>query len=319
MAGLNGFFLGGVADSMADIRKQDADTALRSRGLDLQSRQIDISERAGKRAEGQQFIAGVEKQIAENMGIVSETIKAAVAAGRDPAQIQATVGPLIEASKGLATKIGRNPAALDAMVKASLFAPTPAETGAAKGTEKGASAVAETRAKEKGGLDTSAIEDPVKRIEGENKLRDDFLKQAAPYITIRDSKNRMDQIEKTGAGDIALLFNYMKILDPGSTVREGEFATASSVAGLPGHIEALRKQVLGEGRLPDAARTQIVSQANKLYQAAANQHDKTQTQFANIARRSGLNPNNVIVDLLPAGAPIGGTTPGGTNFKVLGR
>lgn len=306
---MNGFFAGGMAEGMMNAQKQgleesrlSQDTALRSRGLDLQSRQVDISERAGKRAESQALIAQADKQIADTMGIVSETIKNGIAAGRDPAKIQEVVAPLVASAKSIAGKIGRNPASLDAMVQASLFQPTPAEAGAAAGTTKGSAAVAESRVKEKAGIDTALIDDPVKKVQAEGSLRDDYLKQAAPYITIRDAKNRIDQIEKTGAGDVALLFQYMKILDPGSTVREGEFATAANVAGVPGQIEALRKRVLGEGQLPEAARKQILSQANKLYQAAANQHDKLQNSFAGIAKRSGLSIDNVVVNLAPNGA-----------------
>ena len=40
----------------------------------------------------------------------------------------------------------------------------------------------------------------------------------------------------SGASDIALLYGYMKVLDPGSTVREGEFATASNAGGIPDKI-----------------------------------------------------------------------------------
>jgi hypothetical protein len=329
MGGINsGFFAGGMADSMASIRKQEGEAALKNRELDitdsyhkadvgLRGRAMDIAERAGKRADSTAIITQVEKNISDTMGIVSETIKGGISAGRDPEQIQAAVAPLVASAKGLGARIGKKPEMFDAMVNAQLFAPTPTEAGTAAGTTKGAAAVAEGNAKTAGGFNPNAIDDPVKKLEGENKLRDDYLKQAAPYITIRDSKNRLDNIERTGAGDVALLFQFMKILDPGSTVREGEFETAGSVAGVPGQIEALRQKVIGGGRLSEDARKQIISQSNKIYQAAANQHDKLQTQFAGIAKRSGLNPDNVTINLLPAGAAAAGTTPGGTTFRII--
>ena len=35
------------------------------------------------------------------------------------------------------------------------------------------------------------------------------------------------------AGDMALIFSYMKMLDPNSTVREGEYATAQDAGSIP--------------------------------------------------------------------------------------
>lgn len=333
----SGFFSGGMAEGMAIADKQaledrrlTADTGLRTRALDitessnkadqgLRSRALDITESAGKRVENQAMIERIQKNVSDTMAVVGNTIKEAMAVGRDPAQIEAAVAPLLMNVKPLAAKIGITPDALDAQVKAQLFQPTGIEAakagGTAEGTKKGFSQAAEDAVVTAAGGNPSRIKDPKDRVTLEGGLRDDYLKQATPYITIRDAKNRMDGIENSGAGDIALLFQFMKILDPGSTVREGEFATAGSVAGVPGQIEGLRRQLVGGGRLSDAARTQIKSQSDKLYQAAANQHDKLTTTFSNIAKRQGLNPDNVTVNLLPAGAAL--STPGGTTFRIL--
>lgn len=37
----------------------------------------------------------------------------------------------------------------------------------------------------------------------------------------------------SAANDLAMIFAYMKMLDPGSVVREQEFANAQNAAGIP--------------------------------------------------------------------------------------
>ena len=68
----------------------------------------------------------------------------------------------------------------------------------------------------------------------ENTLRDEFNKQAGDFSALRSnySKIRTAQKADTAAGDLSLIFGYMKMLDPGSVVREGEFATAQNAGGI---------------------------------------------------------------------------------------
>lgn len=42
--------------------------------------------------------------------------------------------------------------------------------------------------------------------------------------------------EASAAGDMALIYNYMKVLDPGSAVKEGEYATAEKAGSVPDAI-----------------------------------------------------------------------------------
>lgn len=308
---VNGFFLGGAAEGVSDSRKAGLDDRALAADTGLRTRAVDIQEKTLQRAENQDAIKRVDDNIANTMAVVSETIKGAIAVGRDPAAIQKAVAPLVESAKALAAKVGRDPRSLDAQVQAQLFQPTTMETKSVEGAGKAVSQIAEENTLKAAGYDgLGKWKTFDEKVKAEGALRDDYLKQAAPFITIRDAKNRLDTIEETGAGDVALVFQYMKILDPGSTVREGEFATASNAAGVPSSIIATYNKLTGGGVLAPEARKQIKSQAGKLYQAAANQHDKTTTKFGEIAKRNRLDDRNVIVDLLPAGAEKAMRTPG---------
>jgi hypothetical protein len=129
---------------------------------------------------------------------------------------------------------------------------------------------------------TAATGDPAKRFEFEKKLRDEFTTQAKEAILTQDAYKRMTASRKDAVGDIALIFGYMKMLDPTSVVREGEFATAQSAAGVPERILNLyNKAVEGKTALPEGQRQKILAQARELAL-------KADEKVANV--RSGLMP-----------------------------
>lgn len=318
-----------MADGLSSSRRTAVAETANEQDLALRTRALELSERQEGRVAEQGVLSRVDGQISETMATVAEIVKGAVAGGKNPEAVQKAVAPLVQSAKELAQRVGRNPASLDAQVQALLAQPTLLDSAVAVGTARGAgtaaATIAETRALQAAGYEGGGIiKDPEKRATAENSLRDDFTKQAQPFIIQRDAKARLDNIEATGAGDMALVFTYMKLLDPTSTVREGEYATAANAAGVPSAIQGLYNKMIGGGQLDNNARGQIKSQAAKFYEAAARQHDKLQTQFAGIAKRQGLRVDNVVVDFGPAspdgkdtfGKRFEGTTPGGLKFRV---
>lgn len=133
----------------------------------------------------------------------------------------------------------------------------------------------------------------------ENNLRSDFLNQNKDYFQVADSFNRIKASAKdpSAAGDLALVFNYMKMLDPGSTVREGEFATAQNSGSIPSIILARYNKVISGERLAPEQRTDFVNRAGSLYQAQREGFDKKKEQFTSIANRQGLDPSNIAIDV----------------------
>ena len=61
------------------------------------------------------------------------------------------------------------------------------------------------------------------------KLVDKFEANSSDFFKVRDAFNRVvtSAEDPSAAGDLALIFNFMKTLDPGSVVRESEFSTAA--------------------------------------------------------------------------------------------
>ena len=149
----------------------------------------------------------------------------------------------------------------------------------------------------------SGFDDYKSRISAEAGLRKEFTTISKDFIKVRDAHRRVEASAKdpSAAGDLALIFNYMKVLDPGSTVREGEFATAQNSGGIPARVQAMYNSVIRGERLDISIRNDFVSRSKSLFESQKQQHDATRKQFRAIAERIGLTPDNVVVDFGSAG------------------
>ena len=95
-------------------------------------------------------------------------------------------------------------------------------------------------------------------------LRKEFLTQSKEYQKVRDSYTRVvgSTMDPSPAGDLSLIFNYMKMLDPGSVVRESEFATAAATGSYGQRIQASVQRVLSGERLASKMRADFVGKAS---------------------------------------------------------
>jgi predicted secreted protein len=130
-------------------------------------------------------------------------------------------------------------------------------------------------------------------------LRKEFTKQAEKFILIRDAYTRVQAAgqEPSPAGDMALLFNYMKLLDPTSTVREGEYATAKSAGGAWEMIGAQYNSIVaGSSLLTEDQRADFMARTQKLYDAASSTHNGLVSEFTRLAELRGVDARQVIID-----------------------
>lgn len=111
----------------------------------------------------------------------------------------------------------------------------------------------------------------------------------AAYERVRTSAS-MD----TGAGDIGTIFGYMKMLDPGSVVREGEFATAQQSSGVPDQIRNLYNRVVNGERLTPEQRAEFVRVSDGLYQNEAQRIEALNQRYGSIAGEYQLDPNRIV-------------------------
>lgn len=140
------------------------------------------------------------------------------------------------------------------------------------------------------------------------KLRAEVSKATTDFEKVAQSASRIQAsaVDASPAGDLALVFNFMKILDPGSVVRESEFRTAadakawlvkmeSSGITVPAFIaDPIRKAT--EGTILTAQqRRDFVGRAGKLFEAQERVNEATIEGFVNLAKGFKLDRKDVIV------------------------
>jgi hypothetical protein len=138
----------------------------------------------------------------------------------------------------------------------------------------------------------------------------------ASYERVRSSAT-MD----SGAGDIGTIFGFMKMLDPGSVVREGEFATAQNSSGVPDRVRNLYNNVVNGERLTPEQRAEFVRTADSLYQNEEQRVQQLNDRFTGIAGEYELDPSRIVqqprhFEPLQIGAPPATVAPGVTIRKV---
>ena len=133
-----------------------------------------------------------------------------------------------------------------------------------------------------------------------NVLRDDFVKESGNFSEVQDSFGRVlaSTNDPSASGDLALIFNYMKMLDPGSVVRESEFANAAATGALGERFIAAGKKIAKGERLSQAMRKDFADRANKLYLTQRSIQKKRTDTYIGRAERAGVNPADVVFDII---------------------
>lgn len=126
---------------------------------------------------------------------------------------------------------------------------------------------------------------------GINTVKDYGL-QTQAYQRVLDSAK-----DPSPAGDLALIFNFMKVLDPGSTVREGEFATAQNSGSVPDQITAQYNKIISGERLVPEIRNDFVNRAGQLFEGASQLQQGTNDRYSNLAEQYGYDPNRIVAPI----------------------
>lgn len=133
-----------------------------------------------------------------------------------------------------------------------------------------------------------------------DKLRDEYNSASKEFVTVGDSFTRVTEAARdpSAAGDLSMIFAYMKMLDPNSVVREQEFANAQNAAGVPDRVRAAWNKALRGERLAPAQRSDFLRQAQKLYEGQKKRHEATiKRRYTDMAKRWSIDPADVVGDL----------------------
>lgn len=100
----------------------------------------------------------------------------------------------------------------------------------------------------------------------------------------------------SAAGDLSLIFAYMKLLDPGSVVREGEFATAANTGSVPESVWGRYNRILKGERLAPPVRADFVDRAGKLVTGYRGRLKHIMNQYERRAKNANVDPSMVVYD-----------------------
>jgi hypothetical protein len=127
-------------------------------------------------------------------------------------------------------------------------------------------------------------------------LRTSFLGQIQPHVQISQAYRKIEAAPETAAGDMSRIFGYMKILDPGSTVREGEYASAENARGVPSTVMATYNKVLNGQRLTPQQRQEFTQSAGDLVNSQKQQFETQKKYYSDVATHYKIAPQNIIYD-----------------------
>ena len=112
-----------------------------------------------------------------------------------------------------------------------------------------------------------------------------------------------------------MVFNFMKTLDPGSVVRESEYATAENARGVPSTVRNLYNRVVDGLRLTDEQRDDFLETGAVAYLGQLEQQNRKRAQLTVAHSEAGLNPKATLLDYVDhdlAARFAGGAAPPGS-------
>lgn len=126
-------------------------------------------------------------------------------------------------------------------------------------------------------------------------------------VSVQYDKVKRAAAKPSAAGDLSMIFAYMKMLDPTSSVKETEFANAQNAAGVPERIAAQWNRMKKGERLSEQQRADFIGQAANLYGAHQTQFSQSAERYKTIGTKNGLAPDDIV-----GGYELGGGQPAKT-------
>lgn len=144
---------------------------------------------------------------------------------------------------------------------------------------------------------------PAEQVKAASPLRKEYNDSPVTKMTIgrRESYNTMSAAaeQDSPSGDISFIYAYMKMNDPTSTVREGEFATAQNAGGIPESIRNLYNKAMSGQRLTKEQKASFLATGKSIFDRQLKEQAKENERFARLAVRSGFDPQDVVINFEP--------------------
>ena len=127
-------------------------------------------------------------------------------------------------------------------------------------------------------------------------ITNDFNTQTADAQKIAKTYKVMENAVQNPsvAGDVSLVFNYFKTIDPQSTVREGEYDTIIKAASVPDRIKQYAERLKTGQKLTDNQRLDLLNTARQNVMSLVPQVENTVNNYRGFVSSLGKDPEKVI-------------------------
>lgn len=241
-------------------------------------------------AELRQKIAAADKAESD-----ATTALATADNAQDKAKAEAALAKAQADTAAIKLEYVRTNEVLDVQTKGEQLGLTRAQIGSALATTKKLGVETQKAALELEALKATGGVDPAKVFDQEEKLRKEYQSRTKVYGELGSTYANIASSAQaqTGPGDIALITGFMKMLDPGSVVRETEFATARDTAGLYTRLENSLKKAENGQFLQAKQRNEFVSLAKQYLDSAQKKAGEDKKALGVVVKNYKLNPENV--------------------------
>jgi hypothetical protein len=129
-------------------------------------------------------------------------------------------------------------------------------------------------------------------------LRKDFRSEPV-YKAQQEMKSAYSQVKagldaQTPVGDLAAATKIMKLLDPGSVVRESELGMAMAATGLLDRVTNYAENIVKGTKLTEQQRKDFANLAQSLYSISESEYNKKREEYVGIAKRNNLPLEDVV-------------------------
>lgn len=177
------------------------------------------------------------------------------------------------------------------------------EAAAARRAEEARRVAGETREEEAARLAQEAAdraargekrEVAAKEFSQIGSLRTEFLgiPEVKEFRQVQNATRQIIDLTSKGTpiGNIGSVFSLMKILDPGSTVREGEAASVQNAAGVPDRFRNAYNQLISGEGLSEAQRKDMADVARSIYNQRLQGYNSLAETYRGLMADQGADP-----------------------------
>lgn len=137
------------------------------------------------------------------------------------------------------------------------------------------------------------------KVNTEKELRNEYnqLPAVKEFSTVRTAYKQISNAlaNPSAANDLAAATKFMKLLDPGSVVRESELGLAMAATGAIDRMQNYFQRLQNGQMLNPSQRADFKRAAELAYQAAEETYGQISDQYVDLSKSYGVSPDNVVL------------------------